>query len=259
MRYARSMSLRGVALLFVLSAGCQAQTVTARSRFVEDGVQKAASDPWTTERIEIDNAGVTTGGGLAVSATSTDRVVATARMLAVADTYDKASADKAILSATDGFVVATASGVTAVRCGHGVPVGSATALESGCDALDVSVPSGAVDKLLTVVARSGNGSVGLSLGGAALAGLDLQASNGPVDATTSVTPGATLTIVSQTGDVVTLRLPRDFATDALVLDAPSVDSSAFPDVQTGKGRGEIGRGAKAITVRAGRIVLAVQE
>ena len=148
------------------------------------------------------------------------------------------SADKAILSATDGFVVATASGVTAVRCGHGAPVGSAPAQESGCDALDVSVPSGAADKLLTVVARSGNGKVGLSLGGAALAVLDLQASNGPIDATTSATQGATLTIVSQTGDVVTLRLPRDFATDVARARCASVDSSAFPDVQAGKGRGE---------------------
>jgi hypothetical protein len=71
--------------------------------------------------------------------------------------------------------------------------------------------------------------------------------------------GATLSIVSDSGDVVTLRLPRDFATDALVLDAAAVDTSAFPDVQAGKGRGQAGVGAKTITVQAGRIVLAVQQ
>jgi hypothetical protein len=255
------MSLRCVALLFVLTASCQPQSVVARSRFVEDGVQKAAGAAWSGERIEIDNAGVTAGGGVAVSATSSDRVVATARMLAVADTYDKPSADQAIVAATDSFVVATNAGVTAARCGHGAKVGSVAAEDSGCDALDVSVPLGAADKLLTVVVRSGDGKVGLSLGSAALAELDVHATNGAIDATTSATQGASLTLVSETGDVVTLRLPRDFAADALVLDAPAgaVDTSAFPDVQSGKSRGDIGRGARSITVRAGRIVLAVQQ
>jgi hypothetical protein len=245
----------------VVTAGCQSQTVVPRSRFVEDGVQKGAEAPWSGERIEIDNAGVTATGGLGLSAPGTDRVVATARMLAVADTYDKPSADQAILAATDSFVVATATGVTTARCAHGVQVGSVTAAESGCDALDVSVPSGATDKLLSVVARSGNGKVGVSLGSAFLAELDVRASNGAIDATTSVTQGASLTIVSETGDLVTLRLPRDFAADTLVLDAPAgaVDTSAFADVQAGKGRGEVGRGAKTITVRAGRILLAVQQ
>ena len=242
----------------MVSASCQSQSVAARSRFVEDGVQKSAIAAWADERIEIDNTGVTTGGGLGVASTDTDRVVATARMLAVAGTYDKESADKVITSATDGFLVATTPGLTTVRCGHGVAVKSATAEESGCDALDVAVPRGAAEKRLTIVARSGIGNVGVSLAGAALAGLDVHASNGSIDASVSTTPGSVLSIVSDTADVVTLRLPRDFATDALVLQAPAIDTSAFPDVQAGKGRGETGVGAKTITVQAGRIVLAVQ-
>jgi hypothetical protein len=254
--------MQGVALSFVLAAltmSCQGQTVAARSRFVEDGVQKAAADVWSAERIEIDSTGVTPTGGLSVSAPGTDRVVATARMLAVADSYDKPNADKTILAATSSFVVETASGVTSVRCGHGTPFGSATAEESGCDALDVVVPAGAEGKLLNIAARSGNGKVVVSLVGTALGALDVHGSNGPLDVACSVMPGATLAFASETGDVVTLRLPRDFATDALALEAPSVDTSAFPDVQAGKGRGEVGRGAKSITVRAGRIVLTVQE
>ncbi len=252
------MLLRCVAFLVVVTAGCQGQSVTARSRFVEDGVQKAADNAWATERIDIENAGVTTGGGLGLAATATDRVVATARMLSVADTYDKESADKSITSATDGFMVATSSGITTVHCGHGAAVKSATAEESGCDALDVSVPPGALDKRLTIVARSGIGKVGVALGSAVLAGLDLHASGGSIDASVSTTQGAVITLVSDTADVVTLRLPPDFATDALVLEAPVVDTSAFPDVQAGKGRGAAGVGAKSITVQAGRIVLAVQ-
>jgi hypothetical protein len=253
------MSLRGVALVFLVTASCQSQTLAQRSRFVEDGVQKAAEAAWDGQRIEIDNAGVSATGGLGVSAPGADRVVATARMLAVADTYDKPSADQAIVAATTSFVVTTASGVTTARCGHGAEVGSVTAAESGCDALDVSVPSGSAAKPLTVVARSGNGNVGVSLGSVVLAELDVHASHGAVDVTTTATLGATLTVASETGDLVTLRLPRDFATDLLVLDAPVVDTSAFPDVQPGKGRGEPGRGAKTITVRAGRVVLAAKQ
>ena len=253
--------LRCVALLFVVTAGCQGQTVAARSRFVEDGVQRSADAAWTTERIEIENAGVTAGGGLGLAASGTDRVVATARLLSVADTYDKESADKSITAVDKGFVVATVPGVpgvTTVQCGHGIAVRSATAEESGCDALDVVVPSGSLDKRLTVVARSGIGKVGVALGTAVLAGLDLHASNGSVDVSVSTTQGAVVTIVSDTADIVTLRLAPDFATDSLVLEAPAVDTSAFTDVQVGKGRGAAGVGAAAITVQAGRIVLAVQ-
>ena len=253
------MSLRRVALVFVVTTSCRSQSVDPRSRFVEDGVQKSATAAWSAERIEIDTTGVTTGGGLGLASTDTDRVVATARMLAVADTYDKESADKVITSATDGFLVATTAGVTTVHCGHGVAEKSATAEESGCDALDVAVPRGAADKRLTIIARSGTGKVGVSLGSAALAGLDVHASNGSIDASVSTTQGAILSIVSDTADVVTLRLPLDFATDALVLMAPAVDTSAFPDVQAGKGRGQAGVGAKTITVQAGRIVLVVQQ
>ncbi len=252
------MSLRRVALLFLVTLSCQAQSVAPRSRFVEDGVVKGAVEPWKAERIEVDNTGVTAGGGLELSAPGTDRVVATARFLALADTYDKQSADEAIVSAKRSFVVTTAADVTVVRCGRGLQIKSAT--ESGCDALDVAVPTGAADKPLTLVARSGNGSVRVALSGVSLAVLDLRASHGSIDATTPAPPGASLSIASETGDLVTLRLPRDFAADELVLDAPpgAVDTSAFPDVQAGKGRGEPGRGPRTITVRAGRIVLAAQ-
>ena len=232
------MRSRRVALLFAPLAiafacsfvtGCKGQTVPARSRFVEDGVQKVADAGWDAERIDVDTAGVSPSGGLALAATDTDRVVATARMLAVADTYDKASADRAILGATDTFFVSTTDGVTRVQCGHGPQVGSAASAESGCDALDVSVPSGTALKPVSVVARSGNGNVGVSFGGATLAGLDLHASHGGIDATTSATAGATIAIVSDTDDDVILRLPRDFAADTIILDAPSgkVDTRRF--------------------------------
>jgi len=259
-----------VALLFALAplaAGCKGQSVSDRSNFVEDGVQQVADAAWTGERIEIENLGVTAGGGLGLSATDTDRVVATARMLAVADTTDKSSADLAIVAATKSFVISTTAGVTSVRCGHGTQNGSAAAEDSGCDALDVSVPAGTPDKRIAVAARSGNGKVGVAFDGAQLAELTLYASHGTIDVKTATTQGATITIVSETGDDVTLRLPGDFQADAIALDAPAdkIDTSAFADLQPGKGRGQVGLGAKLISVRtgapggaSGRIVLVRQ-
>lgn len=232
---------------------CRGQTLDERSRFVEDGVGKDAPAEWSGEKIEIDNAGVTPSGGLAVSAGDGMRVHAVARMLAIADTADKANADQAILSATESYVVTTSAGVTTVRCGHGATFASAAGNDSGCDALDVSVPRGTLEKHLSVVARSGNGKVVASLGGAVLAELNVHASHGTVDVSADSTQGAAITIVSETGDDITLRLPQDFAADAVVLEGASdkLDTSAFPDVVSGKGRGAAGAGAKSITIRSG--------
>jgi hypothetical protein len=242
-----------VALLFALTAlatGCRGQSVDARSNFVEDGVQLIADAAWTGERIEIGNLGVTTGGGLGLSATDTDRVVATARLLAIADTTDKTNADLTIMAVTKGFTVATTAGLTSVQCGHGTQNGSAAAADSGCDALDVTVPVGTADKRLTVVARSGNGKVGVAVDSSQLAELTLNSSHGTIDVKTATTQGANITIISDTGDDITLRLPPDFQADAIVLDAPpeKIDTSAFPDLQSGKGRGTAGLGAKLIAV-----------
>lgn len=264
MRPGRVALLFALVPLAALAVACKGQSLSDRSNFVEDGVQQVADAAWTGERIEIDNLGVTAGGGLAVSATDTDRVVATARMLAVADTTDKSNADLAVVAATQSFVISTTAGVTSVRCGHGTPFGSVAAADSGCDALDVSVPAGKPDKRIAVAARSGNGKVSVAFDGAQLAELTVSASNGTIDAKTATTQGASITIVSETGDDVTLRLPADFQADAIALDAPAdkIDTSAFPDLQPGKGRGQVGLGAKLISVRtvapggaSGRIVL----
>jgi hypothetical protein len=257
------MRVGRVALLCALTA-CRGQSLNDRSDFVEDGVQVVGTTAWTGERIEIENAGVTSGGGLALTAGAVDRVSAMARMLSVADTTDKANADRAIVAATTSFVIDTAAGVTSVRCGHGTQNGSAAAVDSGCDALDVSVPTGKADQLVAVAARSGNGKVGVAFDSAQLAELTLYASHGTIDVRAATTKGASITIVSETGDDITLHLPGDFQADAIVLDAASgnVDTSAFADLQAGKGRGEIGAGAKLISVRSnapsgtsGRIVL----
>lgn len=253
-------SLAGAALVVTAAAvalGCRGQSIEARSRFVEDGVTKATDADWDGQSIDVENAGVTRTGGLQLLASATPRVSATARMLAIADTEDKPSADQAIITAKETFQVLTNGTVTTARCGHGMRVASAASEDSGCDALDVSLPLGTDGKPLTVTARSAIGLVVASFADALLAGLALEGSQGAMDVKVPSRAGAVITVVSKTGDAVMLNLPADFAADVVVLEAPpeQIDTSAFPDLVNGKGRGEAGRGAKSITVRAGRILL----
>lgn len=227
-----------------------------------------------------------------------DRVRAVARLVSLADSDDKSSADQAIVAAGLGFTLTTSFGVqvrvpeleagapptlqavvvptdvTRIRCGHGRSVGSAAAEDSGCDALDVVLPPGVpadaqkpeqIERRLFILARSGLGRVGVSIGDAVLGGLEIHGSRGAIDVTVPTTQGSIITIVAETGDEIVVRLPRDFAADLITLETSgAIDSAAFPGLQSGQGRGQPGQGARSITVRstgaapAGRILLVAQ-
>jgi hypothetical protein len=256
--------LAGIALGAAL-VGCPAESVPVRGRFVEDGVTKDAPADWAGEAVTIDNAGVTPEGGLSITVSADrKRVHAVGRLLALADTVDKPSADLAITDVANGFAITPEAGASAVRCGHGSTHGSAAGQESGCDALDVALPAGAPATPLAVTARSGSGYVLVDLGAATLGTLEVHGSLGRLQVTAPTTPGASITIVAETGGDVLLRLAADFSADLITLETTgTVDTSAFPDVQSGKGRGAAGQGARTITVRcvstgaaAGAIVLA---
>jgi hypothetical protein len=251
----------GLVLVPLLPLGCQSQVLEPRSRFVEDGVRLEAPDVWSGEAIVVETSGVTPAGGLSLSAGDQDRVYASARMLALADTTDKRSADQAVDAVKKStYAVTTSDGATLVRCGIVGVFGSVAAGDAGCDALEVTFPRGAADRPLVVTARSAQGLLAGSFASATLRSLELYGRSGRIEITSSATSNATILIVEETGGDVVLRLPPDFAADALVLEAPaaSIDTTAFPDLLPGAvGRGELGRGAKSITVRAGRIVLAL--
>lgn len=251
-----------VATAALAAAGCKTQALDARSRFVEDGVTLDAQQEWAGEAIAIDNTGVTDTGGLSVASNdSRTRIGAIARMLALRETLDKPGADDAIIKAKETLRITTSAvdpKATTVACGAVAGTGEDSA---GCDALDVTVPAGKAELPLTLKARSGNGKVGIALAAATVKGLDLTASNGTIDVAVPSNAGAVIALVAATGDDVVLRLPRDFAADSITLETTGpVDTLAFPDVQSGKGRGPAGAGAKSIAVRSssGRISLVAQ-
>lgn len=254
------------AAMFVLAAAsgsCTGQELPPRSRFVEDGVKLEAPDPlWAGEAVVVESAGVTITGGLALAVGDYERVRSTARMLALADTTDKPNADAAIDEVkSTSYAITTGAGITTVRCGTVGRHASVAPGDAGCDALDVTIPNGTAQQPLTITARSARGRLDGSFEGATLERLELHGSNGRMTVTTPATPGSTILLVAETGDEVVLRLRADFATDALVLEAPAgaIDTTAFPGLQSGQGRGVPGSGATSITVRAGHIVLALPE
>ncbi len=229
---------------------------------MEDGVTLDATSDWAGEPIDIDNTGVTASGGLSISHDDgRTKIGAVARLLALRDTLDKPGADDAIVKAKETFLITTSTAdpkSTTVVCGAVAGSGEDSA---GCDALDVTLPPGTPEQPLDLKARSGNGKVGVTLASTSLKGLDLTASNGALDVAVPSNAGAVISIVTATGDDIVLRLPRDFAADAVTLETTGViDTAAFPDVQSGKGRGVSGAGAKSIAVRSssGRISLVAQ-
>lgn len=220
---------------------------------------------WAGERIVVDNAGVSPIGGVAISTdTGTKRIEVVARLLAIADTQDKRSADRAIDEAKKGYQdITTAGGVTTVDCGHPPATGSVASAEAGCDALDVSLPAGTEQSPLQLSVRSGQGNVRAELDRASFIGsFELRGSLGAIDVTVPSNRAAVITVIAESGDPVILRLPPAFAADLVALEtAPgNIDVVAFPDVASGKGRGAAGQGAKSITVRTtGRITLVRDE
>lgn len=229
---------------------------------MEDGVRLDADADWAGEAIAIDNTGVTATGGLSIAYDDgRTRIGAIARLLALRDTLDKPGADDAIVNAKKTFLITTSTAepkATSVMCGAVAGTGEDSA---GCDALDVTLPPGKPEQPLDIKARSGNGKVGVTLAATTLKGLDLTASNGALDVAVPTNAGAVISIVTATGDDIIVRLPRDFAADAVTLETTgAVDTTAFPDLQPGKGRGAAGAGAKSIAVRSssGRISLVAQ-
>lgn len=244
------------------STGCKSQSLEDRSRFVEDGVTLDANADWAGEAIAIDNTGVTATGGLSIAYDDQrTKIGAVARLLALRDTLDKPGADDAIANAKKTFLITTSTTdprSTSVTCGAVAGTGEDSA---GCDALDITLPAGKPERPLDIKARSGNGKVGVTLATTTLKALDLTASNGALDVAVSSNAGAVINVITATGDDITLRLPRDFAADAITLETTgAIDTTAFPDVQSGKGRGAAGAGAKSIAVRSssGQISLVAQ-
>jgi hypothetical protein len=242
-----------LALGLSLVTGCSvAVTAKTQTRYTTDIPARTSTKDWSpTQTITIDDASVSfqgNGSGLTVTGDPTaTKVTVTGRAVAYADDTDKASADLSITDVLATVVITeTADGIT-VSCGHGSSHGSSSGGNSGCEALQVTVPSGTDAKPLNLVVKAGSGDVKVS----GTVGWLNANDNGAGDITASHTPTKGSVINIKGGFAVTLAVPSNFAADTISLtaDVPAdVDTTAFPDVTNGKGRGTAGTGAASITL-----------
>jgi hypothetical protein len=242
-------------VLSVCMIGCKASvSVETKTRYVDAPETTLTADAdWNGEDIEIndDGVGISVNGGLTIIAdASTTKITATSRIIAMAYAEDKALADQSILEAKGTFKISTSGNKTTIECHHGGGHGSSDSGSSGCELMTVHIPLGASAKAVNLVGKVGNGDLKLTATGAYLGTVNLTNTAGDVDATVDANLGSDITAVAvQSGDV-TLHVPAEFAADSITLnaDAASIDSSAFPDVKSGSGRGQAGTGAKQITL-----------
>jgi hypothetical protein len=257
-------------LVASVTTSCVSSPLLERARFVEDSVGKAADADWLGEKIaiELDGAGTNPAGGIEIIIDpATTRVSAVARLLAIADAEDKANADRSIEAAKATFNVTTTGGTTTVTCRHGQDFGSSAAKDSGCETLSVFVPGGTAAQPVALGARAGQGRILVTATGATIRELELRAAAGAIEATVPTSAGAKIAAIAEGGGDVTVRVPADFAADIVTLSAApgKIDTSAFPDVQSGRGRGPQGLGARGIELTSkevggttGKVTLARQ-
>ena len=140
------------------------------------------------------------GGVTVISDPTYTTMTANARMLAMANTDDKASADQSIADAkaTFGFT-RPAAGEIDINCGHGQSHGSSDSGSSGCELVEIHVPAGsATQKLNLTKVLSGNGTMTLKLANATIGTLGANANGAACDivATLPATLGGNISLVS---------------------------------------------------------------
>lgn len=256
-----------ILLLAGLVPACNGEDLDARSRFIEDTVGKEADGGWDGEAIVVDVAAAGVGGIEVRAAAETTKVLATATFIAVADTFDKANADRSIAAAKATFGVTTDGGVTSVTCPNGTDNGSSKGTDSGCEKLVVSIPLGTQEKPLNLTVRAPRGALIVSTASAWIAQADLVVVDGDIDSAFLANKGAKVSLTSQSGGTVTTRLAQGFAADKITLDAAlgAIDTAAVPGIVSGQGRGALGEGFASLVLtstpkdgRGGRILVLSQ-
>jgi hypothetical protein len=244
----RVLGITGLIALAGTIAGCTAQlTVKTKTRFVEPNVVKEDAADWDGVQpitINIQGVGASVNGGVFVTSDpAATKVKATARMLAMANDDDKASADLSIVDAKNSFTIANsagASGGITVSCGHGAAHGSSNAGESGCERVDIVVPAGSDAKPLTLTVLAGSGDLSLNLANATIKNLGANANGADTTANLPATKGGSISLVSESSDINCTMSPPTWAADEVIAQADAASLSIPSDVKNGAGAG--GRG-----------------
>lgn len=247
-----------VATVALCVSACRVSVETKTRFIVDSGPDTVRTDTaaWNGEKISINVAGVgiSVNGGVTVTADpNVETVTATARFLAMS--FDKPDADLSIADAKQTFTLGRANGEIAIACGHGATHGDSNSGESGCELVEVRVPTtGPNGEKLAVKALSGNGTLTLQLSAASIASVEANSNGGEINADLPATLGGTISLVSEKDDIA-LKLPAAFAADEVVLqaDADKIALGPFADIKNGigaGGRGAVGTGLASLKLTA---------
>jgi hypothetical protein len=252
--------------LATVALGCTASLTVKTQKKFNNSPDKTVQAPadWNNEAIVITDQGVgaaiTSGdsqsGLQIVGDPNAKRVSATAHVIAYADDTDEASADQSIADVLPTFTIVTSGNTTTISCGHGGDHGSSKSGLSGCENMVVTVPAGSVTQPLTIQqANVGNGDLTVK----GVTGSVAVKNDGAGNVDISVTPAKGSTIAAQGTFDVIARLPANFAADLVTLTGDtSTDSTDFADVKSGQARGNVGEGAKSITLTGDKVSLKKQ-
>lgn len=242
-----------LAAIVASAAGCQVQaSVKTKTRFIEPNIVKEDTADWTGQpiKIQIEGVGAAVNGGVNVTAVpNATKVVANARFLAMAFEDDKASADQSIIDAKNTFTISHTDTEIVISCGHGGTHGSSNGGESGCELVNITIPAGDDQKPLVLTVLGGNGDMGLELQSATIQNVGAN-NSGDINAQIPATKGASVSLVSEKADDITVTLPANWAADEVILQADADKIvNPFSDAKLGPGaggRGEPGTGLASL-------------
>ena len=261
MKFGSFLSVARIAPLALMVAafasGCTL-TVKTKTRFVlpdgDPSTIATATDDWNGEAIELQAAGVqvsVNGGANIRGVAGLTKITVKARVLAMADDTDQASAQLSLAEAAKTLKISRgANGKFVIECGHGQSHGTSTADTSGCELLDIQVPTGSITQPVSITAAPATGSLTVT----GLTVLDAQLT-GDSDATVSLSfvKGATINVISSSGDA-SLSIPAASSADAVTLTGDATKSSSdFAEVKANAqpvSIGTVGEGAKSINVES---------
>lgn len=230
------------------SVGCKV-SVETKTRYTVDNFELKDTQEWNGEAIVIDIAGVgaASNGGVNVTADpSVKTISANARLLAMAFSDHKADADLSLADVKANFKITRDANTITMTCPHGGQHGDSDSGASGCELVNIVIPSGDANRKLSVKVLSGNGGMKLQMASAVIGTIEAN-SNGAdssINSDLPATQGGSISLVSNEGDDVTAKLPSDFAADRieLVADQGKVGVGPFTDITAFDG--STGRGTK---------------
>lgn len=255
-----SVLFGSVVVAIAVSASACTVTAQTQDRFTESNYVLTDTAQWAGETININIAGVPiaeNGGVTVIADPAVNTITANARLLAMANTDDKASADLTTGEVKNTFAISRATpGEIDIACGHGSTHGSSDGGKSGCELVEIHVPIGVAGDAthkLNVKALSGNGKLTISFGSAANVGSltgNANGAGGDIDITapsSAASVGATISFVSEQAGDINATLPTAFAADHITIEADpeSIDKGPFTDI------GTVGGGAVATRGTAG--------